>query len=131
MSVRALCRLDAATAERLAKLCGMFGSHHDGERSSAAALADKLVRSLGLTWQDIIRPANDAGPEPALRWEEPCTVEEALECALYYQEALTTWEVGFVRDLRRKRTRKLSDKQNDILNEIVEKCRVYAMADAA
>lgn len=131
MSGRELCRLDAATAERLAKLCGMFGSAHDGERSSAAALADKLVRSLGLTWQDIIRPANDTGREPALRWEEPCTIEEALECALYYQAALTEWERKFVRDLRRKRTWRLSEKQNDVLDQIVEKCRLCAMAEAA
>jgi hypothetical protein len=47
--------IDTGAVERLAKLCGMFGSAHDGERASAAAMADKLVRSLGLSWGEIIQ----------------------------------------------------------------------------
>jgi hypothetical protein len=39
--------------DRLAKLCGMFGSAHAGERAAAAAKADQLVRNLGLTWFDV------------------------------------------------------------------------------
>jgi hypothetical protein len=41
-------------ATRLAKLCGMFGSDHDGERAAAAAKADQLVRERGLRWHDVI-----------------------------------------------------------------------------
>jgi hypothetical protein len=37
-------------ASKLARICGMFGSAHDGERANAAAAADKLVRDHGLTW---------------------------------------------------------------------------------
>ena len=36
--------------DRLRKLCGMFGSHHVGERANAARTADALVRQHGLTW---------------------------------------------------------------------------------
>lgn len=54
MTTRAL--LDPRSADRLRKLCGMFGSAHDGERASAAAMADKLVRTAGLTWNEIIAP---------------------------------------------------------------------------
>jgi hypothetical protein len=43
--------LDPNLGDRLAKLCG---STHDGERATAAAKADALVRQLGLTWQDVI-----------------------------------------------------------------------------
>jgi hypothetical protein len=46
--------LDQPTAKRLAKLLGMCGSAHDGERAAAAAKADRLVRKLGLTWHDVI-----------------------------------------------------------------------------
>jgi hypothetical protein len=46
--------LDPHAADRLAKLCGMFGSDHDGERATAASKADEFVRSLGLTWRDVI-----------------------------------------------------------------------------
>jgi len=42
------------TRERLTKLCGMFGSDHDGERAAAALKADQLVRQHGLTWHDVI-----------------------------------------------------------------------------
>jgi hypothetical protein len=44
-------------AQRLAKLCGMFGSDHAGERATAALKADRLVRDQGLTWPDVILPA--------------------------------------------------------------------------
>jgi hypothetical protein len=53
---------DPAAADRLAKLCGMFGSTHAGERANAAAAADKLVRSAGLTWSEVIAlPASPTG----------------------------------------------------------------------
>jgi hypothetical protein len=40
--------------QKLAKLCGMFGSDHAGERANAAAAADRLVRERGLTWPIIL-----------------------------------------------------------------------------
>ena len=40
--------------ERLAWLCGMFGSKFEGERANAATLAYQLVRRAGLTWPDVI-----------------------------------------------------------------------------
>ena len=46
--------LDPQAAVRLAKLCGMLGSIHPGERANAALQAHKLVQSLGLTWRDVI-----------------------------------------------------------------------------
>jgi hypothetical protein len=42
---------------RLAKLLGMTGSSHDGEALVAARMAGKLVRELGLTWEQAILPA--------------------------------------------------------------------------
>jgi hypothetical protein len=49
-------QLEPATADRLAKILGMLGSDHDGERAAAAAKADQLIRGLGLTWRDVIAP---------------------------------------------------------------------------
>jgi hypothetical protein len=46
--------LTAIDADRLIKLLGMLGSRHDGERASAALMADRLVREHGLTWSDVI-----------------------------------------------------------------------------
>jgi hypothetical protein len=52
--------LTADDAQRLAKLLGMLGSDHVGERASAAAKADALVRSRGLRWTDVIVPPAQA-----------------------------------------------------------------------
>jgi hypothetical protein len=41
---------------RLAKILGMLGSAHDGERASAAAKADQLVRGSGSTWHEVVNP---------------------------------------------------------------------------
>ena len=38
-------------------MLGLLGSDFDGEVANAGRLADKLVRSAGLTWPDIIAPA--------------------------------------------------------------------------
>jgi hypothetical protein len=54
MTARA--QLDSHSADRLRKLLGMLGSEHDGERATAAAKADAFVRSLGLSWTDVIAP---------------------------------------------------------------------------
>lgn len=51
-------------ATRLAKICGMLGSNHDGERAAAALKADSMVRDLGLTWQDVIAPTAVTRPAP-------------------------------------------------------------------
>jgi hypothetical protein len=55
MSAPAL--LDQAVAERLAKLLGLFGSHHDGEVLAAARKAHALIRQLDMTWHDLIAAA--------------------------------------------------------------------------
>jgi hypothetical protein len=54
--VTARAQLDPGAANRLRKLCGMLGSEHDGERATAAAKADALLRAAGLTWADVIGP---------------------------------------------------------------------------
>ena len=56
--------LPPATATRLAKVCGLLGSDHDGERASAAYQATKILRAAGMTWADIVAPARPAAPPP-------------------------------------------------------------------
>jgi hypothetical protein len=41
---------------RLARILGMCGSDHAGERAAAAQQADKLIRSAGMTWLDLLAP---------------------------------------------------------------------------
>jgi hypothetical protein len=52
--ITARATVDAQIADRLAKLLGMLGSDRDGEVINAARAANKLVRSSGLTWFDVI-----------------------------------------------------------------------------
>jgi hypothetical protein len=129
MSGRSLSPLDAATATRLAKLCGMFGSDHDGERASAAAKADALVRQLGLTWGQIIVPQLPSPePWPAPQWRE-LHWSEAIELCARHPHLMTQWEAQFVANLRRSR-RPLSEKQRNVVVNIVAKIR-NAFGDAA
>jgi len=41
--------------ERLAKLLGMLGSNHEGERANAAAQIERLRKHLGVSWEDLLR----------------------------------------------------------------------------
>lgn len=88
--------LDPTIAERLAKLCGRFGSDFDNERAIAARKADKLVRANGLTWDQIIGAA--VQPSKAeLEW--PDSDWTAVDAALSASD-LTEWEFGFLSSIR-------------------------------
>jgi hypothetical protein len=117
--------LDPRTAERLAQLLGMLGSDHDGEIANAGRMADRLLRSRGLTWPDIIRPYTDNlhKDDPPI-WREPRTWREAVGLALGFEEMLTPWESKFLRSLRDQHG--LSAKQHSILCDIVDKLRDLA-----
>jgi hypothetical protein len=101
--------LDPITADRLAKLCGLFSSEHDGERATAAAMADKLIRDLGLTWLDVFQSIR-----------EPSTVEGMIDFALCYGDGmLTIWEEGFLHGIRGRQL--LTTKQLEKLQAIAAK----------
>lgn len=46
-------RLPTLTADRFARIAGMFGSDFDGERASAALKVDNLIKASGMTWHDV------------------------------------------------------------------------------
>jgi hypothetical protein len=48
-------RLDTV---RLAKVLGLLGSSHDGERANAGRLANQLVKTAGMSWAEFLA-AND------------------------------------------------------------------------
>ena len=98
--------LDPHAADKLAKLCGMFGSDHDGERATAAAKADQLIRSRGLRWSDVISPA-------------PTSTLDKIRFALSHIDMLSKWEFGFLLGIRGKQT--ISEKQSTVLDQIIAK----------
>ena len=111
--------LDPRAADRLAKLCGMFGSDHDGERAGAAAKADELVRSHGLTWPGVIAPLFLS----CVTSHNSRSTEEQIGFALANLDALSMWERGFLYTVNGRP--ELSPKQRDVLNRIDRKVRAY------
>jgi hypothetical protein len=78
-------------ADRLAKICGLFSSTHDGERASAALKADAMVRAAGLTWADVINVPPYASVRPRIRaW-----AKMAAFCH-ERRHQLSQWERNFV-----------------------------------
>jgi hypothetical protein len=110
--------MSALDCDRLAKLCGMFGSDHPGERANAAAAADRLVREAGLRWPDVLVQRLPSPPRERGLHGLRATIDYALEFA----DVLSDWEIGFVTSLQRQRT-PISAKQTAILEQIVEKAR--------
>ncbi|NCC52637.1 MAG: hypothetical protein EOM20_15660 [Spartobacteria bacterium] len=110
---------------RLVRLCGMFSSSFDGERANAAAMADKLLKERGLTWEKALFSIA-ARPEPRRVWDEPhYTSDIAYEC-LKWPEPLTDWELEFLRSVAGRS--RLTEKQRRVLARIEKKCRTYAMS---
>lgn len=98
--------------DRLRKLCGMFGSHHVGERANAARTADALVRQHGLTWGEVIRV-------PALA---PDDWRAAARFCAEHQQQLSPREIYFIIGLARWRGQPTC-KQLKWLNHIVTRLR--------
>jgi hypothetical protein len=72
--------LPAACRPKFAKLLGLLGSDHQGERDAAALAAHRLVMRAGLSWEQIITPAPVEKALPELgTWRE--TVAECLSHA--------------------------------------------------
>jgi hypothetical protein len=92
---------------RLAQLCGMFGSAHEGERANAAALADRLVRQLGLQWGDVLVP-------PPAEWQQI-----ALVCRAHVH-VLNDREGDFLDNIARLR-KPPTDRQLDWLTAIYDR----------
>ena len=117
--------LPPAAAAKFAKVCGLLGSDHDGERSTAAYQATKILRANGMTWADIVAPARPAAPPPRSPNYGPphaAAATAALRCA----DRLTPWELRFLQDILRRH--RLTAKQAAALGEIIQKLRMAGAA---
>jgi hypothetical protein len=105
---------------RLARVCGLFGSEHDGEALAAARQAEKIRKKLGVTWEELLVPspprAADPPPEDLTDWRWACHF-----CLERYR-SLTSWELDFVATVARY-TKPPSAKQLRILHRLVARCR--------
>jgi hypothetical protein len=107
--------LKTRAARKLARICGMFGSEHSGERAAAAALADKIVREHGLDWFQVITATRHYEPLP------DSEAEELVRFALDGAEYLNEWERNFLLNIRGRAH--LTEKQWDTLQSITRKAR--------
>jgi hypothetical protein len=114
-----------ATRERLAKLLGLLGSEHDGERATAGRMASDLVRQHRLTWAELLalrvveRPGTACAEREAARgsWRE--AVAFLCRVAAERPALFTTWERGFVVSLGRQA--RLSARQEEILLQMLDR----------
>ena len=104
--------------DRLQKLCGLFGSQHDGERAAAAALADQLVRSAGLTWRDVIRWPEPAQPGPRTGGI-PDDWHDLAQRVLQHRGQLSAWEVDFLQTVTGRR--RISEKQWRVMQRLARR----------
>jgi hypothetical protein len=100
--------LDKQTAARLARICGMFGSNHAGERASAAAMADSMVRQLGMTWPDVISSSTTTSSSSST-WStassraRPCPQSDCSDLSIkeLFHHALLAEDEGLLNDWER------------------------------
>lgn len=101
-----------SVAVRLAKLLGMLGSAHEGERAAAASLANKALTEAGLTWPIVLGLEGVFLPD----------AEKIEQCAQWLHE-LDDWDRRFIVSVHGhvQRGRSLSDKQVAVLDRILAK----------
>src|SRR3954462_8180152 len=116
-------------ANKLAKVLGMLGSDHDGEIAAAGRRAHAMVKGAGLTWDQVLAPANsppEAPYRPPRRWRRPATPSDAAALCLQWPEVLTDWETDFCRSVAGQR--QISAKQAGVLARIIGKIEAFAHA---
>jgi hypothetical protein len=118
--------LTARELEMLAKLCGMFSSHHPGEVANAAAMADRLLRQHGLRWSDVLRLPQietevtnaDTIDDPFATW--PGGWRAACAFTLRHRDVLSDWDRAWCEKVSRY-AGNITSKQRPILSAIVDK----------
>lgn len=112
---------DQRSLDRLAKICGLFGSDQLGERAAAAQRAETIRAQTGVSWAELL----GAGGEPARRPPPPFDPARAAPAAILARCApvLTAWEREFLASISSQRV--YSQKQGMRLTAIREKCSTW------
>jgi len=89
--------------ERLARIAGMLGSAHEGERATAAQMASAMLEAMGLTWSEVIkRGLGAATPRQAHGGHAPANETRAPSSNQGYSES---WGHQARRGARERRAR--------------------------
>ncbi len=106
--------LPQSSRTQLAKLLGLLGSDHAGERDAAGLAAHRLLQRHGLTWAQALAP-----PPVVKKLPEHGTWRKTVADCLARPGSLRPWEAGFLRDL--PGFTRLGAKQRYILQEIADR----------
>ena len=123
--------LSPAQRRKLIGALGMLGSDNEPTRSTAAAVASKMLADLGLTWADILVPAaaeqarlNKAAADPDTRYapgqynHRDQLIAAAQLIMTQIGIGLSPWEASFVASMQSRARRndiKLTAKQKSTL----------------
>jgi hypothetical protein len=102
---------DTVTVERLARIAGMLGSAHEGERATAAQIATAMLKAMGLTWSEVInRGLGAATSRQAHQGHAPANETQAPSSDQGYSES---WGHQARRDDRGVRERRARTRERN------------------
>jgi hypothetical protein len=108
---------------KLVAILGRLGSDFDGERAAAGLLASRMLKTIGASWDDVVR-SDQGGPagrtnRPSPSWAPPWHSDVAL--CQRHEGWLRPWERGFIASVAARQ--RLSRKQLAILRDIARELR--------
>lgn len=114
------------TIDKLAKICGMLGSAHDGERASAALLASQILEDLDISWRDLVMTAFAGKPEArTIDYDDRPPGWHVGYCQWLVNnraDALSKWDMSFLTSLTSRYARiRLTKKQADCFVKLAAK----------
>lgn len=125
--------------DRLAKLCGLLASPHEGERAAAALKATELLGVMEMSWADLVAAAaGKAAPGPtSFTTRRPPRPEDVwkprgpkpgehvsvcLELIELHRSELSDFELSFLLNLTaRFKFSVITEKQEHVLSKIVRR----------
>ena len=94
--------MTSADRTKLARILGMLGSAHDGERAAAGLLATKLLRTSGTTWEALLGSPNQ--PDFARTPTPTGPRADAMAVCARYRQFATEWEARFLAGIAQRTT---------------------------
>ncbi len=110
--------LDPATRNRLIGVLSRLASDFDGERAAAGLLATRLMKSHGVSWDDLLPVTPSIQTQTDYRADLTLCLHNMLE--------LTPWESEFVRSVATRG--RLSPKQVSVVQRIAGTLRARGRA---
>jgi hypothetical protein len=107
--------------EKLAKLLGLLGSDHPGERDAAGLAAHRLVQASGMVWADIVCIPQGSGARQKHRDFGGDDWRAIAAACGRYPHLLNRWESEFLSGL--SRFPRLSAKQSATFIGIVTRLK--------